>query len=118
MKNAFLAAALLGLLTGTVRAEDNCVVWLLEGWSKIDAVTARLRGRILGSLVRKGMTYEQVDQLLGGSWANACSGTIHTTVCISTRLGIVIVFSNRFYKNPKTVISRVIEVDFPWSVFK
>jgi hypothetical protein len=50
-------------------------------WGEVGKVAERLKGRVLGSLVRKGMTQKQAEQLLGrGSKpfpSRFCIGPIH-----------------------------------------
>jgi hypothetical protein len=60
----WLVAVLLGLLACPVRTQaespDGKGLWERAQW-----VAGRLEGRVLGALVRRGMTSEEVERLLG-----------------------------------------------------
>jgi hypothetical protein len=102
-------------MAGTAQAEDNGVGYLLKGWSKIDKAAARLRGRVLGSLIREGMTEKQVSAILGERWSSGWFYAGGMTMCVSHRSNVCVVFETKIGEN--TWVSRVSAVSFPSSLF-
>jgi hypothetical protein len=70
MKTYLLALVAVGLLGGVSRGAEALpsvgVDWGHEAfWESVGKLPQRLKGRVLGAFVRKGMTQEQVKQVLG-----------------------------------------------------
>ena len=86
MRTWLLAVVAVTLLSGASRAADPAILETIGGaWTKTSKLARWLEGRVLGCLVRDGMTEKQVRLLLGeqrgpgpypSSSLNACG--IHT----------------------------------------
>jgi hypothetical protein len=63
MTICLLAAAIFG---GAFHLETPAIDYFnSSNWSDAGKVSKRIAGRLLGSLIREGMTIEQVEQILG-----------------------------------------------------
>jgi hypothetical protein len=109
----WLLVVLVGLLACPVRtqaeAPDEKGVWERARW-----VAGRLQGHVLGALVRKGMTFEEVERLLGEGTGECHSyglmGCVHFEFWDYNQYGFAIPFDKDL--NDKSGAARVNTVTF------
>ena len=82
MKKCLLALIVVVLLSARSQGTDGVPTTSVSPkcgaiWDELGKVAGRLKGRVLGSLVQKGMTTEQVEQVLGrGSYPFPAVGLV------------------------------------------
>ena len=105
MKRFWMAVGIAAVLTAPVGADDSVPVNVETVGKKVSQVTARLRGRLLGCLVRDGMTMEEVERILGESHLDSgglAGGFIFWRWDYCTH-GLTVSFSNDDQESPLRV---------------